>query len=71
MGIDANEAHVDLFGGGEDIMVEWSKALNFLLSNRCCPRIELMKRLLFHLLKYVRVFSYIKQTANVGSNEGL
>ena len=27
-----------LFGGGE--MVEWFKALQFLQSDRCCPRIE-------------------------------
>ena len=50
VGSKANESlrrmYTSIFGGDE--MVDWFKALNFLRSDRCCPRIESTKGSFFH-----------------------
>ena len=44
---------------GGDEMVEWFKALNFLRSDRCCPRIKSAKcSFLLLLAKLVEIYVY-------------
>ena len=45
---------------GGDKMVEWSKALNFLRSNRCCTRIEYPQNVLNAIYCYKTVYCLVR-----------
>ena len=54
-----------------DEMVEWSKALSFLRSDRCCPRIESPK-CSFHLLGtayVVPLLVEVKRSVDTGEHD--